>query len=512
MRSVGRGIGGWLALAVALLPLARPAVADTAAWTPEELRILRSMWIGTLGPPPDDPSNAYDTDPRAAALGRRLFFDKRLSRNGKIACATCHQPALGFQDGKPVAEGLGRLTRRSMPLAGVGQNTWFFWDGRKDSLWSQALAPIENPLEFGMTRAETAMQIVRHYRADYEAIFGPIPAGGGETDDENATKRVFVNVGKTLSPALRIDGGLRYEFSHLTVGGDGFADRRLKFLKPSLTVDWKPGGNWHTQFSIKRTVAQLNFFDFTTAAEISADRVNAGNENLEPQRAWEFRATADHPLFGEGLAKLELGYDLISMLQDRVLIEDPETHRLFDAPGNLGTGRHAFARLTLDAPLGRYWKGLRVKFTGTVRRTRVEDPITHEMRNFSDYFPNWEWNVDVRRDSGPFSYGFVISDYRHFTFFRTDEFDTNFNGGPFGTAFIEYRPGPRTSITLDLDNALRTSGNRHRIRYFDDRADPTPFIIDEFRERNRHWDFGLTLKRTFGGGGTQVAAAAAPAQ
>jgi cytochrome c peroxidase len=203
VRPVGRGIGGWLALAVALLALARPTVADTAAWTPEELRILRSMWIGTLGPPPDDPSNAYDTDPRAAALGRRLFFDKRLSRNGKIACATCHQPALGFQDGKPVAEGLGRLTRRSMPLAGVGQNTWFFWDGRKDSLWSQALAPIENPLELGMTRAETAMQIVRHYRADYEAIFGPIPAGGGETDDENATKRVFVNVGKAIAAFVR---------------------------------------------------------------------------------------------------------------------------------------------------------------------------------------------------------------------------------------------------------------------------------------------------------------------
>ena len=90
---------------------------------------------------------------------------------------------------------------------------------------------------------------------------------------------------------------------------------------------------------------------------------------------------------------------------------------------------------------------MRVRFNGTVRRTRVTDPISGEKRNFSDFYPDWEWNVDVRRDVGAFSYGFVVSDRDRFTFFRTDEFDTNFNGGPYATAFIEYRPGPRTSIT-----------------------------------------------------------------
>jgi len=315
---------------------------------------------------------------------------------------------------------------------------------------------------------------------------------------------VFITVGKTFSPGLRVDGGLRYEFSHLTVSGDAFADRKLKFLKPSLSVDWKPGGGWHGLFSIRRTVAQLNFYDFVTVAELSTDRVNAGNENLQPQRTWEFRATADHPLFGEGLVKLDLGFDLISEFQDRVLIEDPATGNLFDAPGNIGTGKDLFATLTVDAPLDRYWKGLRVKTSGTLRRTRVRDPINGELRNFSDYFPDWEWNVDVRRDIGPWSYGFTVSDRDRFTFFRTDEYDTNFNGGPYGTAFIEYRPGPRTSITLDVDNALNTLGERNRLLFIPNRAEPE-LMINEFRERNRHLNFGLTLKQTFGGGGTRVA-------
>ena len=122
------------------------------------------------------------------------------------------------------------------------------------------------------------------------------------------------------------------------------------------------------------------------------------------------------------------------------------------------------------------------------------------MRKFSGYFPNWEWRIDVRRDAGKFSYGFVVNDYQRFTFYRTDEFDTNFNGGPFGTAFLEYRPSPRTSITLDVDNVFSTSGNRNRLLFRPNRADADE-IIDELRERNRHRSFGLTLKQSFGGGG-----------
>src|SRR6185503_15735039 len=53
---------------------------------------------------------------------------------------------------------------------------------------------------------------------------------------------VYVNVGRSLSPALRVDGGMRFEYSKLTVTGDASADRTLKFFKPNFTVDWKPGG------------------------------------------------------------------------------------------------------------------------------------------------------------------------------------------------------------------------------------------------------------------------------
>ncbi|MBA2467345.1 MAG: TonB-dependent receptor [Sphingomonas sp.] len=309
----------------------------------------------------------------------------------------------------------------------------------------------------------------------------------------------FVNVGRSLTPALRVDAGLTYEYSKLTVRGDTTANRSLKFLKPKATIDWKPGGGWHTQLSVRRTVAQLDFFDFISAAELSTDRVNAGNANLLPQRAWELRLTVDRPILGDGLVKLELGHDRISLLQDRILIFD-DTGQGFDAPGNIGTGKRSFAQLNVDAPLGRLWSGLRVKANATIQRTRVEDPISGEMRNFSGFYPDWEWYTEVRRDSGAFSYGFAVSDRDRFTFFRTEEFDTNYNGRPYATAFVEFRPDPRTAITLDLDNALNTSGNRERRLFFPNRAD-TELSLREIRERNRHPSFGLTVKRSFGGGG-----------
>lgn len=230
----------WVALAIAATVCAGSVVvtadegarAHDSGWSPSEQRVLRSLWIGSLGPLPDDPSNAHDTDPRAAALGRRIFFDPSFSRNGSLACATCHPAAESFQDRKPVAEGAGPLLRRSMPLLGVGYNTWFFWDGRKDSLWSQAATPIENPLELGLARADVVGWVERHARADYAAIFGPIPAA---PRTETVTTRVFVNVTKALAAFVRtiVPGPARFDHYVAGVLGEPSASRAAAELTPA---------------------------------------------------------------------------------------------------------------------------------------------------------------------------------------------------------------------------------------------------------------------------------------
>ncbi len=331
-------------------------------------------------------------------------------------------------------------------------------------------------------------------------ILGP----GGARDRldlpiDNATVReergeLYAKAGRSLSKALRVDAGLNVEVSRLKVRGDTRADRSLKFLKPSITLDWKPGDGWHSQLTLRRSVSQLDFFDFISSAELSNDRVNGGNAELLPQRAWEVRATVDHPLFGTGLVKLDAGYDRISLLQDRILTDEG-----FDAPGNIGTGTRAFVALALDAPLDRLGiKGGRLKLNGQLQRTRVEDPISGGTRSFTGFFPDWQWSAEFRRDIGKFAYGLTVSDRDRFSFFRANEIDTGYNGGIYGTAFAEYRPSERTTITFDVDNLFNTKGLRNRRFSFPSRANPNP-SLNEFRERNSHVNIGLTLKRTFGG-------------
>jgi cytochrome c peroxidase len=90
------------------------------------------------------------------ALGRRLFFDRRLSRDGTLACASCHDPKLVFSDGRTVARGVGgaKGTRNSPALINRGYGSMFFWDGRAKSLEQQVLEPILNPIEMALTKTE----------------------------------------------------------------------------------------------------------------------------------------------------------------------------------------------------------------------------------------------------------------------------------------------------------------------------------------------------------------------
>jgi len=167
----------------------------TPQWTHDQIAQMRSLSLAGLEPLPADPSNRVADDPRAAAFGQCLFFDTRLSSNGKVSCATCHLPNREFQDDKPLASGVGTTGRRTMPVAGTAYAPFLFWDGRKDSLWSQALGPLESPVEHGGTRDQYAHLIAANYRAEYEQLFGSLP----DLTQRDGVTSVFVNIGKSIA-------------------------------------------------------------------------------------------------------------------------------------------------------------------------------------------------------------------------------------------------------------------------------------------------------------------------
>src|SRR6266851_2598742 len=161
----------------AILGGAAPPVRDERdLYTADELaRVYRRSPVGE---PPPGLANGVAGSPPAAALGQFLFFDTRLSANGEIACATCHQPARGFSDGRAVAKGLLPGTRNTPTVLNAALNHWFFWDGRADSLWSQALQPLEGPREAGGDRLHIAHLVAEDAAlgAAYQRVFGKLPS------------------------------------------------------------------------------------------------------------------------------------------------------------------------------------------------------------------------------------------------------------------------------------------------------------------------------------------------
>ena len=124
-------------------------------------------------------------------FGRRLFFETRFSANGAISCATCHQPERHFTDGLPKGVAIGVSKRNTPSIVGTAYSPWFYWDGRRDSQWSQALSPLEDSNEHAVNRLTTIAIVVedKDYWRMYKALFG----------EASSVDTMFSNIGKAIA-------------------------------------------------------------------------------------------------------------------------------------------------------------------------------------------------------------------------------------------------------------------------------------------------------------------------
>lgn len=157
-------------LAVALLVASVSSVRAAAERLTLPKGLPFDLWEILI--PPNNP-----VTPEKIELGRRLYFDKRLSADGTASCATCHDPEKGFADGRKVSEGIAgqKGTRNSPTILNSVFNEFQFWDGRALTLEEQAKGPMTNPIEMGMKDHEAVVAVVMKdpgYAADFQKIFG----------------------------------------------------------------------------------------------------------------------------------------------------------------------------------------------------------------------------------------------------------------------------------------------------------------------------------------------------
>ncbi|MCY3841713.1 MAG: cytochrome-c peroxidase [Gammaproteobacteria bacterium] len=174
--------------------------------------------LGELPPLAPEPGHT----PVSEALGKLLFFDPRLSASGQIACASCHDPELGWADGRRFPFGHDRTPgrRNAMTLLNVGYFDRWSWDGRAESLAQQVLRAIESPIEMNADLGEIVARLngIDGYARAFVAAFGE----GGATAE---------GIGKALAAFARTIRSRRSRFD-LFAGGDyeRLSDREIEGL------------------------------------------------------------------------------------------------------------------------------------------------------------------------------------------------------------------------------------------------------------------------------------------
>lgn len=195
MRAARRRLTALLLLAGTALPL--PAMAEGRA-----LARLKASYARPAGIP-FPPGNPYT--PEKAELGRRLFHEPALSRGNRLACATCHDPAQGFADGRSRSRGVPGvpLARHTPSLWNLAWAPALFWDGHAASLEEQAQGPIENPLEMAQPLPEGLAKLAD--RPDYRQAFATAFPGHPVIDATNLFAALATYERTLVSPWARFD-------------------------------------------------------------------------------------------------------------------------------------------------------------------------------------------------------------------------------------------------------------------------------------------------------------------
>lgn len=138
-------------------------------------------------------------DAALQALGSKLFADQRLSADGTISCASCHDPSKGFADGRALPVGVGGMlgTRNAPALLGVREQDSFLWDGRHASLEAQVLDPFTNAREHGLPGVDELLRRLEGL-PDYREAFSRV--SGSPRPSEEQVRNALASFVRSIDP------------------------------------------------------------------------------------------------------------------------------------------------------------------------------------------------------------------------------------------------------------------------------------------------------------------------
>jgi outer membrane receptor protein involved in Fe transport len=375
----------------------------------------------------------------------------------------------------------GNLTQLSRSISDTDQG--------EDIVRATYIWPIfaNQTLEFGGEGARNTLD--QHFRVffdlDSNGIVEEIPIPTAIAHVEELRGEVFASHRWAVTSTLSLDSSLNYEFSKLSNNYPFSPTRHLQFLKPRFDARYRFTPADQLRFLVERTVSQLNFNNFVPSYNVTDQRINAGNPNLEPEKTWIFELGYEHRLADDaGVLQARGFYHAISDYIEKIPLID-QNGILVSAEGNIPEAELYGVEGQASVRLG--WIGL-PDATVSARYLRqwseVADPFTGELRRLLDDRGGYSYDLGFRHDVRPWglSYGLDLQARGGEQFVSDLTVREYYTIHPRWTGFAERRLFGTTTLRIEAVNLFGAPEDKRRVLYVTNVMDGTIRRTEEFHE------------------------------
>ena len=363
------------------------------------------------------------------------------------------------------------------------------------SSYSWPLSGKQN-LELGLEGAQNTLEKdVRLYEVLPDGTLDPIDLFNSNSDVEENRYEFFSTHFWQVREDVALESGLNFEYSKIEqTGVDVDNARSFTYIKPRFDLRWDLNDSTQFRSSLERTISQLDFGDFVASFDSEDDQVDAGNPDLEPEKAWEWKFTVERRLAEDaGILEAQVYYNAIEDHTDKVAATD-----IISAPGNIGDATHY--GLTLKgswrlAPIG--LEGAVIDVTYNWQDSETTDPFTGEKRVMR-FKPHNRYSIRFRHDIAAWKINYRVDvDWwgereQHDITFRdvSDSLTPNVN------ASVQYRLTDNLLLWFDSRYAIDSHQRRVRERFSGNIAD-NDLLRTEVRNQYRRTEYIVGLRGQF---------------
>jgi len=384
----------------------------------------------------------------------------------------------------------GNVPSESLVLTDIAESESIIRSG-----YSWPLTSKQN-LELGLEGAiNTLVKDVQLFEVLPDGSLDPIDVFNSDSDIQENRYEFFSTHFWQMRDDVALESGLNVEYSNIEQTGiDVSNSRSFTYIKPRFDLRWDVTDATQYRASIERTVSQLDFGDFVATFDSDDDSVDAGNPDLEPERAWQYKLTYERRLADDnGVLEAQLYFNDIEDHIDKIAATN-----IISAPGNIGDAIHYGVQLKGSLRLATIGiEGAVIDATYNWQDSETTDPFTGEKRPMR-WKPQNRYSIRFRHDIAAWKINYTIDvDWwgerqQHDITFRdlNDSLNPNINAG------IQYRLTDNLILWFDSRFVIDSHHQRVRERFLGNIADNNP-LRTEIRDQYRRSEYILGLRGQF---------------